>query len=222
MVQPVSEDRDSGVVVALVDTAGERTFVTSPDAVIPCTAEMLAKLPAGSSDIVYVSGYSLGLGTPSLALARWTAGLPEEHLVCCDLGPRGATAGPAVLEPVLARVDWLTCNAAEAARVTGETEPEVCSEALVRRTRRTGVLVRVGAAGCWLAMPGRRPELVPAPSVARAVDTNGAGDTHTGFFLAGLWEGRAPREAVELANRAAAISVTRPGPATAPARGELA
>ena len=55
-----------------------------------------------------------------------------------------------------------------------------------------------------------------------AVDTNGAGDTHTGVFLAALAAGAGPAEAVRLANAAAALSVTRHGPATGPTRAELA
>jgi sugar/nucleoside kinase (ribokinase family) len=53
------------------------------------------------------------------------------------------------------------------------------------------------------------------------VDTTGAGDTHSGVFLAGLAAGLPPEEAAGRANAAAALAVTRPGPATAPARAQL-
>ena len=55
-----------------------------------------------------------------------------------------------------------------------------------------------------------------------AVDTNGAGDTHAGVFIAALAHGADPLEAARRANAAAALSVTRPGPATAPTAAELA
>ncbi len=61
---------------------------------------------------------------------------------------------------------------------------------------------------------------IPAPEVD-AVDTTGAGDAHAGVFLAELAAGHAPAIAARRANVAAALSVTRPGPATAPARAEL-
>jgi sugar/nucleoside kinase (ribokinase family) len=54
------------------------------------------------------------------------------------------------------------------------------------------------------------------------VDTNGAGDTHTGAFLAALASGAGPAEAARRANAAAAFSVTRRGPATGPTTAELA
>jgi spermidine/putrescine transport system substrate-binding protein len=53
------------------------------------------------------------------------------------------------------------------------------------------------------------------------VDSTGAGDTHTGVFIASLAQGLDPIAAMRRANAAAAISVTRRGPATAPDRAEL-
>jgi sugar/nucleoside kinase (ribokinase family) len=85
------------------------------------------------------------------------------------------------------------------------------------------VLVRTGPDGCLLAGPaagGDGVAVVPGFAVA-AVDTTGAGDTHTGVFLAALAAGAAPAAAARRANAAAAISVTRPGPATAPTAAEL-
>ena len=54
-----------------------------------------------------------------------------------------------------------------------------------------------------------------------AVDTTGAGDAHTGVLLAGLVTGAGVEAALWTANRAAALAVTRVGPATAPTRAEL-
>jgi sugar/nucleoside kinase (ribokinase family) len=54
------------------------------------------------------------------------------------------------------------------------------------------------------------------------VDTNGAGDAHSGAFIAALAAGAADTAAARRANAAAALSVTRRGPAMAPTREELA
>lgn len=49
---------------------------------------------------------------------------------------------------------------------------------------------------------------------AAAVDTTAAGDTFTGYFVAGLTqEGKQLGRCMEEASKAAAISVTRPGAA---------
>jgi sugar/nucleoside kinase (ribokinase family) len=53
------------------------------------------------------------------------------------------------------------------------------------------------------------------------VDTTGAGDAHSGVFLAGLAAGLTGAEAARRANVAAAVAVTRSGAATSPTRAEL-
>lgn len=45
----------------------------------------------------------------------------------------------------------------------------------------------------------------------KAVDTTAAGDTFTGFFIAGLIGGLEVKDAMDQASRASAIAVSRPG-----------
>ena len=57
---------------------------------------------------------------------------------------------------------------------------------------------------------------------AAAVDTTAAGDTFTGYFVAGLTQGKQLGRCMEEAGKAATISVTRPGVADSiPGRNEL-
>jgi sugar/nucleoside kinase (ribokinase family) len=83
------------------------------------------------------------------------------------------------------------------------------------------VLVRTGPAGCLIGHRDRDPVTVPGFRVD-VVDTNGAGDAHTGTFIATLAAGAGEVAAARAANAAAALSVTRRGPATAPTAAELA
>lgn len=56
----------------------------------------------------------------------------------------------------------------------------------------------------------------------KAVDTTGAGDTFTGYFLAAISQGMDIPASLTLATRAAAISVTRPGASVSiPSRAEV-
>ena len=86
------------------------------------------------------------------------------------------------------------------------------AEALARRLG--PVLVRAGASGSWFASDDG---LIRTPSVpVKPVDTNGAGDAHSGVLAAALARGVALPTALRWANVAGALSTTRRGPATCP------
>jgi sugar/nucleoside kinase (ribokinase family) len=206
--------RDTGFDVALVEDSGERTFVTMLGAETPATWD---EVRPGAGDAVYVSGY--GLAAEGAILGAWAAALPDEVLLFVDPGPLVADIPAAVLDPVLARCDWWSCNQREAGLLTGSTDPGEAARRLVDRTGHADVIVRTGASGCVLVLRSGVLE-IPAPRVT-PVDTTGAGDAHSGVFLAGLARGLAPEAAARRANAAAAFAVTRPGPATSPTRDEL-
>jgi sugar/nucleoside kinase (ribokinase family) len=214
-------DRDTGFDVALVEPDAERTFVTHLGAETLRPAGSWAAVPVSAGDTVYVSGYGLVPGEPGPALGRWAAALPDGVLLFLDPGPLAAAISPSVLDPVLDRCDWLSCNEREAAALSGEGDAASAGLRLRERTARAQVIVRTGPAGCVLALrDDPLPRRVPAPKV-EAVDTTGAGDAHAGVFLAALAQGHDPGTAARRANAAAALAVTRPGPATAPGRAEL-
>jgi sugar/nucleoside kinase (ribokinase family) len=220
VLQPAKPGLDTGLVISVVDASGERTFLTSRGAEATLTAADLDPVRPAPGDAVYLSGYGLAHPSNAAALLGWLGRLADDHVVVLDPGPLADTLPDGVLRPALGRADWVTCNARESARLTGSTDPREAVRVLTGRLPRAGILVRIGPAGCLLGLRGSPPEHVPGFAV-EAVDTNGAGDTHTGVFLAALASGAGPAEAVRRANAAAALSVTRRGPATGPAAAEL-
>jgi len=221
VLQPAKPGLDTGLVVSVVDATGERTFLTSRGAEATLTAADLDPVRPSPDDAVYLSGYGLAHPSNAAALLGWLGRLAEDHLVVFDPGPLAGALPDGVLRPVLDRADWVTCNARECALLTGVADPGEALRALAGRLPRAGILLRMGPAGCLLSLPGSPPEHVPGFAV-EAVDTNGAGDTHTGVFLAALAAGAGPAAAARRANAAAALSVTRRGPATGPTAAELA
>ncbi len=233
-------DADTGYDVALVEASGERTFVTAlgAESLREPGAWDLVRLQPG--DAVYVSGYGLVPPDSGRVLGAWAASLPPGVLLFADPGPLAADIHAAVLDPVLARCDWWSCNQREAALLVGRGDPAETARRLARRTGQDGVIVRAGPDGCVLATrapgparehgparalsPAREHGLslsrIPAP-VVTAVDTTGAGDAHSGVFLAGLAAGLTAGDAARRANAAAALTVTRAGAATSPTRAEL-
>jgi sugar/nucleoside kinase (ribokinase family) len=114
----------------------------------------------------------------------------------------------------------LSCNAREARLMTDTEDLVAASAALAGRLAPgAAVVVRDGAAGCLLTHDGHTDAVPGFP--AEVVDTTGAGDTHCGTLAAELLRGADLRTAALRANAAAAIAVTRRGPATSPTRAEV-
>ncbi len=220
LLRPPDPDVDTGFDVALVEADGERTFITALGAESLREPRAWDPVRAHPGDAVYVSGYGLVPPASGAILGAWAARLPPGVLLFVDPGPLVADIPAAVLDPVLARCDWWSCNQREAGLLTGASDPAAAARLLAGRTGRAGVIVRAGPHGCVLAGPGRSLDHIPAPAVT-AVDTTGAGDAHCGVFLAGLAAGLAVREAARRANAAAALTVTRSGAAVSPTRAEL-
>jgi sugar/nucleoside kinase (ribokinase family) len=223
-------DLDTGFDVALVEADGERTFITHLGAESPRGPDAWHLVRVRPGDAVYVSGYGLVPPASGAVLGAWAAALPPDVLLFVDPGPLVADIPAAVLDPVLARCDWWSCNQREAALLTGTTDPAEAARGLIGRTGHADVIVRAGPDGAVLALragggsgptgPGLSLSHIPAPEVT-AVDTTGAGDAHSGVFLAALAAGLTASDAVRRANAAAALAVTRSGAAVSPSRAEL-
>lgn len=81
-------------------------------------------------------------------------------------------------------------------------------------------MLTLGADGAWAARGDER--FFAAAKEVAVVDTTGAGDTFTGYFLAALSEGRDLQGCLDLASAASAIAITRPGAAQSiPTRDEV-
>ena len=223
-VQVSAERRDtgdSGFTVTFVEPDGERTFVTMPGVEAALTAGDLAAIRPSTGDIVSVSGYDLVYPASGPVLADWLADLPRGAFVALDPGPLVRQIPAERLARVLRRTDLLTLNRREAQLLA---DSPATGAALLETLRSAAamVVVREGPDGCVATggALGDRVVSVPAPPV-RAVDTTGAGDSHTGVLLASLAAGLGVEEALDTATRAAALAVTRIGPATTPTRSEL-
>jgi len=103
------------------------------------------------------------------------------------------------------RIDLLVLNAVEAAQLEAATGTGAAMLGI------SDVVVTLGAQGCkWVSNTGEKAfDAFPA----EAVDTTGAGDTFTGYLVAGLDRGMAMEAAIDLALKAGALMVERRGTA---------
>ncbi|MCK2239794.1 MULTISPECIES: PfkB family carbohydrate kinase [unclassified Crossiella] len=220
VANPPTPGADTGIVVALVDEeTGERTFVTGVGAEGRLEPGQLDRVHPSAADMVYISGYSLLQRANREALLGWLARLPGPT-VLFDPGPLVEQIVWSDLTAVLSRVDILSCNAREAKQLSRTNTTRAAAAALATLVPSFAtVIVRDGPAGCLLQRDGRITTV--AGFNVDAVDTNGAGDAHCGALLAELLRGSGMLEATRYANAAAAIAVTRHGPATAPVRADI-
>jgi sugar/nucleoside kinase (ribokinase family) len=221
-LQPPSHGIDSGTCVVLITADAERTFVSTPGAEGVISPGDFIHMQPMPGDWVFTSGYTLAYPGSRDSQAQFISQLPTDTIFAFD--PTGIVGEIPrdLLKTVLARTDWLSCNRAEAAVIAGlGSDEELASRLLTEHCpQAAGVVIRAGSVGALLALRGSRPVFVPAFEVD-AVDTNGAGDTHVGAFVAALSQGQPPVQALRYANAAAAISTTRHGGSVAPTTQEI-
>ena len=109
----------------------------------------------------------------------------------------------------LDKVDCFIVNEIEAAQLSGREEEDRVLAAMRDAYPAAAVVLTLGARGVRYA-DGESELSVPAREV-ETVDTTAAGDTFIGYFLAAQADGADVRAALDLACRAAAVCVTRPG-----------
>jgi len=214
----VDPEADTGSIVIMVAPDGERTMFTDRGANLRLEKEDLPASLLDDADVLHVTGYSF-CEPPLLEVALWLLGQARSRGLAVTVDPgsaaflarmeRGAflrwTDGAAICFP----------NRDEAAVLVGEADPVTMATRLNRHY--DVVALKLGAAGCLLAMVGHPPVRVAAMAVQEARDTTGAGDAFCGAFMS-RWLASGPYTqtadlvgAAEFAARIAASVVTRFG-----------
>lgn len=108
-------------------------------------------------------------------------------------------------------VDYFLLNEIEAGQILGRKveEPDKIIAALAERFPHAKVVLTLGGDGSVFS-DGTRTVTQGIYKV-KAVDTTAAGDTFTGYFIAGEAKGQAVEVSMDMAAKAAAITVSRPG-----------
>jgi ribokinase len=203
----------------------------------PTGTAFVSVADSGENQIVIVAGANAQAETASpgsegVALAQLE--LPLEAVTAFMAAARRAglftmlNAAPAVAgaEAMFPDVDLLVVNETELGFYIGRTLPDDPAEiATAARDllSRDGqhIVVTLGAEGA-LCVGADRVLAIPAQKVAAVVDTTGAGDCFCGVLAACLSECVTLEEALQVATKAAAISVQRAGAAASmPTRAEI-
>ena len=211
----VDKKEPSGTALILVDQKGQNVISVALGANGTLSPKDIATY---RKDIENAAALLMQLETPMetvLAAAKWAkaAGVPV------ILNPAPAAKLPKELYQCL---EWITPNETEAELLTGVKVKDAKSASkaadvfLKRGVKHVAITMGVNGVYC-----GNCRALYLAKKV-KAVDCVAAGDTFNGAFVVALAEGKSCKEAIAFAQKAAAISVTRPGAqASVPFRKEI-
>ncbi len=200
-----TSEGSSGVAVIVVSDAGENSIVVTPGANFALTPDDLDR----HLDLLRAAPMVLAQLEIPLETLCHLADLCHRENIPLMLDPAPARSLPGTL---LRHVTWFTPNESEAAFfLSGRpSSSHAQAAATLLADGPSGVVLKLGARGAFLAGPSHPGELLPPFQVA-ATDTTAAGDAFNGAFATSLCLGNPPADAVRFAAAAAAISVTRPG-----------
>lgn len=115
----------------------------------------------------------------------------------------------ALREVDLNKIDLFILNEVEGEQITGVQEPVDMIQAMRKKFPEAKIVLTLGEDGAIYA--DQKELFVQTAFSVSAVDTTAAGDTFTGYFLAGLAEGMPVPEIMRMSAMASAIAVTQSG-----------
>lgn len=225
---------DNGFCIAFTDRTGERTFISTKGAETMAPASAWADFvrTMHPGDVLYVDGYLMDHPANREAAEAALRALPEGVHVLLDVSPvigipEGLPSDDVIVSMNHREAQEVAHRSGDASIRNRALQPREAARGVLAELDRP-VLVRAGAEGAYFVRPtGTAPNArnedvihIPTPHI-EAIDTNGAGDAHSGVLAASLAQGIPTERALLLANCAGALSATAVGPASCPTREEI-
>ena len=225
---------DNGFCIAFTDHTGERTFISTKGAETMAPESAWADFVRTMSpgDVLYIDGYLMDHPANRQAAEAALRVLPEGVHVLLDVSPVIGIPDGLPTNGVI-----VSMNHREAQEIGQQSEdsnvcdrcrePHEAARSMLGLLGRP-VLVRAGVEGAYFAWPSTAaPDTLDESAThirtprVEAIDTNGAGDAHSGVLAASLAHGIPMGRALLLANCAGALSTTAVGPASCPTRSQI-
>lgn len=116
----------------------------------------------------------------------------------------------------LDQIDYFILNEIEAMQILKMDKPEeidgkYIASLLHERFKDATIVLTLGSEGSVCISDDEYVE--QSIYKVKAIDTTAAGDTYTGYFIAGILNGKTIKESMDIASKASAIAVTRQGAA---------
>ena len=121
-----------------------------------------------------------------------------------------------IMKLPLDQIDYFILNEIEAMQILKMDKPEeidgkYIASLLHERIKDATIVLTLGSEGSVCISDDEYVE--QSIYKVKAIDTTAAGDTYTGYFIAGILNGKTIKESMDIASKASAIAVTRQGAA---------
>ncbi len=209
-----TKERDTGVVLVLVDEQGQRSMVTNQGADFVLRPEDLPLDALAAARHVHLTAWSLFTDPPRSA-ALEAARIAQKHGASVSLDPAsfqmihefGREAFIDLFKDI--HIDILFPNREEGQALTDQEEPEAIANELRRLFPDALVVLKLDNEGCYVKSQQLSQHCATAQ--IQAVDTTGAGDSFNAAFLTCYLASKDAIYAAEKANSIAGWVVARTG-----------
>ncbi len=227
---PRLTDCDNAYRTALITGSGKCTIIAMKGAetMAPETAWADVVRTMKPGDVLFIDGSLMDHPSNKMAADNALRVLPEGVRVVLDVSPVVGIPDGLPSNTIISMNDdesqdlWTRIPNDER-KFRSWTSVDEAASALAARLGHH-VLVRKDESGAYFAPSNTSDSLstvhVPTPRI-RAVDSNGAGDAHSGVLAASLAQGIPLKRALLLANCAGALAASTSGPATCPPRPQI-
>ena len=201
----------SGVLISIVDSDGERSFLTDRGANLNLCAEDLPSSVLDDVRVLLISGYAFFTPGPRTVVTAILKQAKERNIATAvDPASVGflREVGPEAFLKWTAGTGTIFANLDEALELTGSVDLNLQMQTLGRFYPR--VVIKRGVAGAAIGGRGGVQFSMPAPQ-SDVVDTTGAGDAFAAAFIAAELKGASIEDCVRAGISAGAVAVTKIG-----------
>lgn len=203
----ISSNLNTGTALIYVNTQGNNSIVVIPGANSECNVEYLKKQDKHFKECDFVL-LQMEIPYESIYYA-----INRAHELGKTIILNPAPAPDSIPDDILSKIDYLTPNETEICKLSGcvaedISEFEEAAMGLLNKGVKN-VIITLGEKGACL-INNNMTEVIATRKV-NAVDTTAAGDCFNGAFVVALAEGKTEKEAIEFANLASSIVVTKKG-----------
>lgn len=195
---------DNGYCLCLVESNGERTFITLPGVECCFESSWFDTIDVNQYDCAYICGYEVEGSSTIIEFCERNPHLsiyyaPSPRIMDIEMG---------VHERIFKLGPVLHLNKSEALSFTACTRVEDAARMLFQKTNNL-VIVTLGCEGCYYHTDDDFGYV--GGISATVVDTIGAGDSHIGAFIGSKMDGHDIIESLERANKVASSVVQSQG-----------